>query len=306
MQALYISPMRYGDNITVDAMAHAMDDKLARANMELKVAYADFRDDRWLAQTIDYLRQAGEQRVAAVVLYSINPYEPAGAVAELRAVGIPVVCMERPRFAVDASVVLPNFNHGLYMAEHLATLLPPGSNVGVIGGPGVADDTELLLGILHGLETSGLTRVNDPFDLRYRNESDVRAGGVEKAANLLADFPEIEAIVPYNDESALGAIDALEAAGSLGRVKLISRNGSPRIMDHVARGRHSGTWDHDVLGLGHLLGEMVVRLAVDGERLDGLCLAGPIGRMITPETAHGWQPWEERVTWRALTSWASQ
>jgi ABC-type sugar transport system substrate-binding protein len=115
-------------------------------------------------------------------------------------------------------VVYPNFNQGVYMAEYLATLLPPAARVGLIGGPEVVDDIELMLGIQHGLKTGGLTLVNDPEDERYKNVSDVAEGGYEKASNLLRDFPELDGLIPYNDETLHGTVRALRDAGRLGEV----------------------------------------------------------------------------------------
>jgi ABC-type sugar transport system substrate-binding protein len=303
MRALYISPMVYGDNLTVDALSHALDRTLAAAGVELEVAYADFRDEDWLSRTEELVRAAVAARLDALILYSIDPLQPALAVAEARQHGVRVVCLERPRFNVDASVVLPNFNHGVYLAEYLSTLIPRQARVGVIGGPGTADDDELVVGILHGLASFGLTRINDPNDPRYRNTSDVRAGGRTKTSNLLADFAQLDAIIPYNDETALGAIEALREAGRLGEVKIVSRNGSPEVIKLVAEGVHHGTWDHDVLGVGQLIGELVARLVVHGEPLDGLCVASPIGHVITPQLARAWRPWKERIDWLPLRNW---
>jgi ABC-type sugar transport system substrate-binding protein len=81
----------------------------------------------------------------AIVVWVADPNEPAEAVAGARGKGIPVVTLERLRYPVEASVVYPNFDHGVYMAEHLATLLEPGADVAVVGGPDVVDDIELLL-----------------------------------------------------------------------------------------------------------------------------------------------------------------
>src|SRR6266571_5177302 len=124
--------------------------------------------------------------VDVIVIWVIDPATPADAVGYARANGVPVVSLERPRFTVDASVVYPNFNHGVYMAEYLASLLSPGARVAVIGGPDVVDDIELLLGIRHGLDASGLVSLNDPEDPRYKNTTDVASGGKEKTANVLA------------------------------------------------------------------------------------------------------------------------
>jgi ABC-type sugar transport system substrate-binding protein len=305
MHVLYVCPMDYGANATIDALSHSLDHTLTQAGVELHVVYADFRLDGWLARTEAFIRAGLAAGIDGIVLYSIDPHEPAAAVAHSRRRGVPVICLERPRFDVDASVVLPNFNHGLYMSEYLATLVPPGGRVGVVSGPGTADDEELVLGIVHGLASHGLTRVNDPDDPRYKNAADVRSGGKDKTANLLADFAELDAIVPYNDETALGAIDALREAGRLGAVKIVSRNGSPRVVQLVAEGVHHGTWDHDVLGVGRTMGELVIRLVANREFLDGFCVASPVGRMITPARAQTWTPWQARIPYRPLRGWPS-
>ena len=75
----------------------------------------------------------------------------------------------------------------------------------MIGGPDVVDDIELLLGITPRSEgRTGSRSVNDPVDPRYKNDSDVAEGGREKTLNLLADFAQLVALVPYNDETMLG------------------------------------------------------------------------------------------------------
>jgi ABC-type sugar transport system substrate-binding protein len=211
-----------------------------------------------------------------------------------------VVTLERPRFEVDASVVYPNFNHGVYMAEHLASLVRPGGRVAVVGGPDVVDDIELMMGLLHGIELSGLTRVNDPEDPRYKNTTDVASGGKEKTANLLADFDALDALIPFNDETMLGAVEALREAGRLGEVKMVSRNGTPAAVELVRAGVHHGTWDIDPPGIGQTAADLVARMIVDHEDLDGLCVASPIGRMITPERAAAWVPWPERIPYNPL------
>lgn len=303
MRVLYICPLKYGENPSIDAMTHAIDHTLAEAGLELRVGYADFRDDDWLQRTNTLIEEAVAAGVRAIVFYSIDVDEPAEAVAEARRQGVSVVAVERPRFPVDASLVYPNFNHGVYMAEYLASLLPAGAKVGIDGGPGTADDTELVLGFVHGLQVYGLDLVNDPMDERYRNTLDVRSGGYEKTKNLLADFSHLDGLIPYNDETALGAIDALRETGRLGEVKTVSRNGAPNAVRLVAEGVHHGTWDLHALGIGKQVGDLVVRLVLNEEKLDGLCVASAIGHMITPELARSWVPWDKRIPFHPLREW---
>ena len=300
MRVLYVSPMPYGANAAVDAICHGLESGLAERKIELRVAYADFADGNWRALADQAVRAGADIGYDAIVIWVIDPDVPADAVSYARGSYVPVVSLERPRFAVDGSVVYPNFNHGVYMAEHLATLLPPGGRVAVVGGPDVVDDIELMAGLLHGLKRCGLTRVNDPEDPRYKNTTDVASGGREKTANLLADFRDLDGLIPFNDETMLGAVEALREAGRLGEVAMVSRNGTPAAVELVRAGVHGGTWDIDPPGIGQTVAGLVTRLIVDHEELDGLCVASPIGRMITPQRAAAWVPWQERITYRPL------
>jgi ABC-type sugar transport system substrate-binding protein len=299
MAVLYVSPMPYGANAAVDATCHGLDNALAEAGVELRLLYADFADPGWpdlAAEAVDAGLAAG---VEAIVLWIVDPAVPSGAVGRARAAGIPVVTLERPQFPVDGSVVYPNFNHGVYMSEYLATLLPPKARVAVVGGPDVVDDTELMLGLLHGLDAAGLTRVNDPEEPRYKNTTDVASGGKEKTANILADFASLDGLIPFNDETLLGAVEALREAGRLGEVKMVSRNGTPAAVELIRAGLHHGTWDIDGPGIGATAAGLVLR-ALRGENLDGFCVASPIGTMITAERAKTWVPWDQRVVRRPL------
>jgi ABC-type sugar transport system substrate-binding protein len=298
MRALYVSPMPYGANAAVDAICHGLESTLAAAGAEMRVAYADFADPGWRELAGRAVRAGADAGYDAIVVWVIDPVVPADAVAYARAQGVKVVSFERPRYPVEASVVYPNFNQGVYMMEYLADLLPPGGRVAVVGGPDVIDDIELLAGIRHGLNATGLVTVNDPEDPRYKNTTDVASGGQEKTANLLADFPSLDGLVPFNDETMLGAVQALRDAGRLGEVKMVSRNGTPSAVQLVRDGIHHGTWDIDPPGIGSAVADLVLRSAA--EDLDGLCVSSPVGRMITPASAAAWVPWPDRIEYHDL------
>jgi ABC-type sugar transport system substrate-binding protein len=298
-RVLYVSPMPYGANAAVTAISHGIEASVSAAGAELRVAYADFADENWREDANRAVRAGADAGFDSIVIWVIDPDIPAGATGYARGKGVPVVSLERPRFEVDASVVYPNFNHGVYMAEHLASLLKPGARVAVVGGPDVVDDIELLLGIRHGLDASGLVTVNDPEDPRYKNTTDVASGGKEKTANLLADFDHLDGLVPFNDETLLGAVEALREAGRLGEVKMVSRNGTPAAIELVKAGIHGGTWDIDPTGIGATIADLALRAAA-GEALDGLCVASPIGAMITADRAASWVPWPDRIPYHDL------
>lgn len=295
MRVLYVNAMEYGANQGVDAIAHGLQHRLAQADIGMGTIVADFRQENWREAQSEAVRAGVEAGVDGIAVYVLDRDHPREAIAAARDRGIPVVTLTRPKFPVEGSVVYPNFNHGVFMAEFLAGLLEPGARVGVIGGPEVTDDIELLIGIRHGLAINGLQLVNDPDDPRYKNESDVAPGGREKTLNLLEDFAQLDGLVPYNDETMHGAVQALRDTGRLGEVRSVSRNGTPNAVRAILDGAHDGTWDLDCPGIGAAAGELMVRALVGREDLDGLMVASPIGRVIDRDRALRWVPWSERV-----------
>jgi ABC-type sugar transport system substrate-binding protein len=291
--------MDYGTNPGVDAIAHGLQHRLGSAGLELRVVFNDFARADWRDRAATTIDAAIAAEFRAVIVYVLDPVEPAAAVARARKAGIKVFTFERPRFGVEGSLVYPNFNQGTYMAEHLADRLQPGAAVAVVGGPKIIDDDELVTGIVNGLDRSGLNRVNDPTEDKYRNQTDLRPGGRESALRILAEFPHLDGMVPFNDETMLGTLDALAETGRES-IKVVSRNGTPKAVDAVRAGRSQGTWDIDAPGIGAALGDMVVRHFETSVRDGGDLAVGPIGRMIDSSNVGGWRPWSKRIPFAPL------
>ena len=298
-RVLYLNPMDYGTNPGVDAIAHGLHHRLETSGLELRVVFNDFSRADWRERAASTIDAAIAAKFRAVVIYVLDPMEPAAAVARARKAGLQVFSFERPRFPVDGSLVYPNFNQGTYMAEHLADRLRTGAAVAVVGGPKIIDDDELVAGIVNGVDRSGLNRVNDPTEDKYRNESDLRPGGRVTALRILADFPQLDGMVPFNDETMLGTLDALDETGRES-IKVVSRNGTPKAVQAVREGRSEGTWDINAPGIGGALGDVIVRhlasSAVDGEDL----ALGPIGQMIDASNVARWKAWSERIPFAPL------
>jgi ABC-type sugar transport system substrate-binding protein len=300
MRALYVNPMPYGANVGVDAIAQGLRHRLSQEGIEMPTLYADFREATCDEQTGAAIRAGVEAGVDAVVIYALTPGRAADTVPEVHAAGMPVFSFTRPVYRVNGSVIYPNFNHGILMSEFMATLVPPGSDVAVIGGPDSVDDVEECLGIIRGASVVGLNVVNDPYDPRYDNVSDVAEMGREITFNVLDDFPQIAGLLPYNDETALGSIEALRERGLLGKIKVVSRNGTPKAVEAVRRGWSDGTLDIDCPGIGIALGNLVVRQLVGGERLDDEIALSPVGHVIGAEQVATWVSLEDRIPYEPL------
>jgi ABC-type sugar transport system substrate-binding protein len=299
MRVVYVNPLPEGGNPAIDALAYGLDAAVRRAGGETRVLTTDFRLPDIGKQTADAFDAAIEGGVDAIVMYALDPTQPAEAAARARAAGVRVVSLVRPDFEVDGAVVYPNFNQGLFMAGWLAARLTREDRIGIIGGPGTPDDNEEVAGLLYGFRRAGIPVVNDPGHDDWRNMTDVADGGHEVAVRLLEKHAELTALVPYNDESMLGALRALEGDPRLGRLPMVSRNAAPRAVQAVGDGLTSGTWDIEPTGIGWAAGTLAARV-LDGDAAPGELVMSPVGRMVHAGNLDTWQPWEQRVAWRPL------
>lgn len=74
-------------------------------------------------------------------------------------------------------------------------------------------------------------------------------GGRPVMRDLLGRFPELDAVFPINDPSALGAISAIESAGKLGKVTVVTVDGSKEGIMAIKAGKLHSTsaqFPHDI------------------------------------------------------------
>jgi len=152
-RVLYLNPMDYGRNPGVDAIAHGLHHRLERGGVELVVEFTDFADPDWLHAQEAAIRAAIDAGVAGIVLYVLDPAQPAAPAAEARERGLAVVTFERPRYPVNGSLVYPNFNQGVYLADELAWRVRP-----VLGAT-----LQQVFGMAEGL--LNYTRLDDPDEV---------------------------------------------------------------------------------------------------------------------------------------------
>ena len=303
-RVLYVNPIPVNENPALDALAYGLQHALHAADIQMPVLFADFREQGQQQRYAAAIEAGIAARVDGIAIYALDPTAFGDAVGKARAAGIPVFSFVRPHYPVNASVVYPNFNHGVFMAEYLASILPADSGVAVIGGPDTVDDAEEVAGLVYALKRSRCRLLNDTEDRQYCNVQDVSEGARAPTLRLLEDFPptQMHGLIPYNDATMLGCLPVLEETGRSGVVKIVSRNGSPQAVEAVRQGKTVGTWDLDAVGIGTTLGDLVVRHLVGGEVLENYMTMSPLGRMITQENCESWRPWSERIDWTPLSN----
>jgi LacI family transcriptional regulator len=163
--------------------------------------------DENAAKEREYLRIAGQLRVAGVVL---TPTSPRVDVAALRGSGIPVVCMDRPLGGrVPATdVVLVDTRTAAYQA--VTRLVAEGARrIGcVTGAPQTFTTTERVAGYREALVEAGLP--THPDLVRY---TDFRIDSARDAAEWLLRDRQVDALMVTSSLMTVGALGAVAAQG---------------------------------------------------------------------------------------------
>ncbi len=215
------------------------------------------RADKQLEQVYELIGQG----LDGIFISAVDWDQLAPALEAAAQAGVPVI-------ALDAGPDLPNVavtvstdpqRAGALCARDLAQRLP-GARVMVLGQPGNRYSDLLVQGFRDTLRDC----------CTIVCESD---GGRELALSsrvsdsLLREYGPIDAVVAVNDQSAIGALAALERVGLQGQVLVYGVDGSPQARSAVQRGLMTGTIARFPYDLAQLASDAMYTL-LDGGSLE--------------------------------------
>ncbi|HOY60090.1 MAG TPA: sugar ABC transporter substrate-binding protein [Verrucomicrobiota bacterium] len=179
-----------------------------------------------------------QQRPAALFINPVNWEGVKGSLIEARRQGVPAIIVDAPVSDPDlvlCQVASDNIEAGRLACAALAEVNPKAKVV-----------------ILHlSVNKACIDRV-DGFRAEMSKHPEMKLletqegkGTTEGARpvmrDLLGRFPELDAVFPINDPSALGAISAIESAGLLGRVTVVTVDGSMEGVKAIKAGKLHST-----------------------------------------------------------------
>ncbi|MFO7274327.1 MAG: ribose ABC transporter substrate-binding protein RbsB [Symbiobacteriaceae bacterium] len=94
-----------------------------------------------------------------------------------------------------------------------------------------------------------------------------RAKGLTVMENILQAHPDIVAVFAHNDEMALGALEAIEAAGKAGQIKVVGFDATDDAVKAVQEGRMAGTVAQKPKEMGRLGVETALK-HLKGEKVE--------------------------------------
>jgi ABC-type sugar transport system substrate-binding protein len=198
--------------------------------------------------------------------YVVNPITSRNLVAALRGVTRPIVNLDSPidktaakraRLPIRTYIGTNDVAAGRIAGSKMASLLKTGARVALIGG--LADNVNSALrlkGFERGIRGAGL-KVVGRINADYR-----RTKAQIVAEQILRDNPRLSGFFAASDLMALGAADAVRAAGRTGQVKIIGLDGIPEALDAI----RVGSIDATVSQYPYVMGQMAVEACVASAR----------------------------------------
>jgi ABC-type sugar transport system substrate-binding protein len=199
------------------------------------------------------MQQLLAQNVNVIVFYPLDPKATVPVLQQAKKKGVPVLAVDAtfgspkataPYLPYIASQVWQGRDIQAYIEAKQMATLKPHAKVGLIGiGAPVPALKYLIQRVRFWAAKDGLTIVGE-----QDNPTDDVTGG-EKAANaLLQRYSSINAIIGYNDPSAIGAATAARGAGR--KIVSIGVNGSSEGIAALKAGTEAATVQVDSPGWG--------------------------------------------------------
>ncbi len=185
------------------------------------------------------------QRPDAVVFIPVDDVAMVASVQKLNDAGIPIVLASNPlpgRFVTFVGA--DDFKIGYEQARYLFDKLGGKGRIVILEGTaGAPTNRERLRGYRQALsETPGIT-VLASVTGNYQ-----QADGKRAMAQMLKDFPEIDALLSANDSMALGALEAMKEAGRT--MTVIGINGILPAVKEIEAGNMLATVDFNMFRIG--------------------------------------------------------
>jgi len=249
-------------------MQRGAEEAAARLDVDLVVQAAEREVDvEKQMQIIENLIQA---KVAALAITPAGSREVVPAVVKANQARIPVIIVDTrldPRAAADAGAQIvsfvgsDNYQGGRIVGEHLVKVSGGRATVAILEGiPGHETGDSRARGFHDAIRSSPGVRVVASQPANWERDQ-----GFTVFQNMLQANPQIDTVFACNDMMALGAIEAIAAAGRTGRIRVL---GFDAVQD-ARRAIQAGTMAASVAQFPAEMGRVAVEAAVrslKGER----------------------------------------
>ena len=180
-----------------------------------------------------------QQNPAAVFLNPVNWEGIRGSLMEAKRRNVPVIVVDTDVNDADlvlCQVISDNTGAGKLAAEELGKV-NPNARVAILHLSTAKSCIDRVAGFKAAMAAFPAMKLLDTQEGKGTIE-----GGRPVMQDLLGRFPELDAVFPINDPSAIGAFSAIEAAGRAGKVTIVTVDGSREAAAYIRDGKiHSSS-----------------------------------------------------------------
>lgn len=206
-------------------VADAMEEEAAAQGFDLVINSCEFDIARQNNQVSDFIVQG----VDAIVLAPCDSKAVGTSIAEANKAGIPVFTADIAALAEGIEVVshiaTDNYEGGRLAAEAVLEAIGRNGKIAIIDHPEVESVIQRTKGFLEVLDQARAQGARVEVVARLPG-SGLKDRAFRAAEDILQAHPDLDAIFAINDDTALGAVAAIEKAGKAGKIQVIGFDGT--------------------------------------------------------------------------------
>lgn len=220
----------------------------------LNVVSAEFDSARQANQIDEFI----VQRVDAIVVCPCDSRSVGASIVAANDAKIPVFTADianmSPMGKVVAHIASDNVAGGREAAKLLAKAIGESGEVAILSHPEVASVSDRVRGFKEQLTTYPNIKVAAELSADGKRDKAVRV-----MEDLLQSHPDLRGVFAINDDSALGALAAIESAGRQEKIRIVGYDATPEAREKIAAGAIYG----DVIQHPRRIGELTIEAIHD-------------------------------------------
>ncbi len=221
----------------------------ARHGYKLLIHSAEFDSARQATQIDEFL----VQRVDALVISPCDSRSIGASIDAANQARVPVVTADiastAPLGKVAAHIASDNIQGGRKAAELMAQALGGKGKVAILSHPEVASVTDRVKGFKEEIAKHKEIAIVAELSCDGRRDKAMKV-----MEDILQSHPDVAGVFGINDDSALGALAAIESAGKLGQIKIVGYDATPEARARIQAGAIHG----DVIQNPRKIGELTI------------------------------------------------
>jgi len=223
----------------------------AKSDPDVEINFTDANND--ISKQLDQIDNLIAQKVNAIVVVPVDFEGIVPGVEKANEAGIPVIALGIQSAGGKSTFVgSKNIDAGRMQGEFMKDKLPKDAKILYLQGtPGLYHSQERLKGFEEALQRPDVTilaNLSGNYD---------RAEGMKVTEDWIQSFPEFDAIIAANDQMALGALQALQAADRLKGVMISGVDGTKDALNAIKAGEMSQSIFQNAAGQAEAAFEVV-------------------------------------------------